>query len=58
MFHHLKKAIVPLLTKWNMCELPINKVPTLPSITASVAHKHYTKKGILLISKSAFLSKY
>jgi len=37
MFHHLKKAILPLLTIWNICEPPSNKVPTLPSITASVA---------------------
>lgn len=58
MFHHTKKVILPLLTTWNICELPINKVPTLPSIIASVAYKHHTKKGILLISKSAFLSKY
>ena len=58
MFHHTKKVILPLLATWNICEPPINKVPTLPSIIASVAYKLHTKKRILLISKSAFLSKY
>lgn len=43
-FQYLKKVILPFLTTWNICELPINKVPRVPSIIASMSNKHLVQK--------------